>query len=157
MTRTGRSTATSSPLPLPADADDVIQEVSVVLWRKYEELEPRTNFRAWANSVARNHLRAERRLRTRVVSSETITRVAATERGMSEVLELRRAFLTECIEELPLESRRLVRERYLEQRTPGDLADAVGSGLSTVYARLARIRKRLLACVSRKIDRSAAS
>ena len=35
------------------DVDDVVQETNTLLWRKREEFEPGTPFKAWAFSVAR--------------------------------------------------------------------------------------------------------
>ena len=41
-----------SLLPNPADAEEVLQETNLVLWRKFEEFEPGTNFKAWAFQTA---------------------------------------------------------------------------------------------------------
>ena len=35
-----------------ADADELYQETSIVLWEKFEEFEPGTNFLAWASHIA---------------------------------------------------------------------------------------------------------
>ncbi|HPM80105.1 MAG TPA: sigma factor [Candidatus Anammoximicrobium sp.] len=35
-----------------ADAEDVLQEVAVVLWRKFDQFEPGTRFDQWAYRVA---------------------------------------------------------------------------------------------------------
>ena len=45
-----------SMLPNLTEADDVLQETNMVLWRKREEFEPGTNFGAWARTVARSTL-----------------------------------------------------------------------------------------------------
>lgn len=37
-----------------SDAEDLLQEVAAVLWRKIDEFEPGTRFDQWAFSVARN-------------------------------------------------------------------------------------------------------
>ncbi|QDT63057.1 sigma-70 family RNA polymerase sigma factor [Calycomorphotria hydatis] len=145
-----------SLVPQPSEADDLMQEVSVVLWRKFDEFEQGTNFLAWAKKVAlnttRNYLKSRRR--SRVVSSGTLNAIAQTERGMSEILELRRVFLAECIEELPLEKRRLIRQRYLEEHSPEELAAASQNKTANIYNQLSRIRKQLLDCITKKINRS---
>ena len=43
----------------PADADDVIQNVAVVLWQRYAEFRPGSDFRAWAYAVTRLELRKQ--------------------------------------------------------------------------------------------------
>lgn len=144
-----------SLVPQPSDADDVMQEVSVILWEKFEEFDPETNFLAWANrvalNVARNHLRTQKRLQAKMVSSETLSLIAHTQRGVSELLEMRRVFLAECLEELPLEKRRLIRQRYLENHSPDELASHSGQKTANIYLQLSRVRKALMDCINRKI------
>ena len=41
-----------SLLPNWADADEVFQKTCILLWQKFDEYEPGTNFRAWAFRVA---------------------------------------------------------------------------------------------------------
>jgi RNA polymerase sigma-70 factor, ECF subfamily len=40
-------------VPHWSDAEDVVQETSAVLWRKFDEFTPGTDFNAWALSIAR--------------------------------------------------------------------------------------------------------
>ncbi len=44
-------------LPHVADAQDVLQETSIVLWRKFGEYRPGSDFTAWAYRVAHNMVR----------------------------------------------------------------------------------------------------
>lgn len=61
-----------------SDADDVIQETSLVLWQKYGESKPILNFRKWARTVAfhvaKNHLRKQQR-RTARLSDYVLSRI----------------------------------------------------------------------------------
>jgi RNA polymerase sigma-70 factor (ECF subfamily) len=41
-------------VPTRADADDVMQDVAVVLWEKYGEFRDGGDFRSWAFGVARS-------------------------------------------------------------------------------------------------------
>ena len=40
-------------VPNYADAEDLLQDVASVLWEKFDEYEPGTNFYAWAKQIAR--------------------------------------------------------------------------------------------------------
>ena len=40
-------------VPSGADADDILQETSAVLWQKFDEFDPGTNFAAWSLRIAR--------------------------------------------------------------------------------------------------------
>ncbi|MEX2025689.1 MAG: sigma factor, partial [Pirellulaceae bacterium] len=48
-----------------ADADDVFQETSRVLWEKFDQFQPGANFLAWAESVAHYQTLSFRRRRQR--------------------------------------------------------------------------------------------
>ena len=78
-----------SLVPHRADADEILQETNLVLWRKFEEFRPGSDFRAWAFQVAYNKVKAfrERRGRDRLrFGQEVMDRlaaVAATARGRS--------------------------------------------------------------------------
>ena len=48
-----------------AAADDVLQEVSTVLWRKFNDFEHGTNFNAWALNIARFSVLEWRRKQSR--------------------------------------------------------------------------------------------
>ena len=43
-------------LPRRADAEEVLQEVNLYLWRNRDDFEPGTNFSAWAYKTARFHV-----------------------------------------------------------------------------------------------------
>src|SRR5260221_12446474 len=49
-----------------ADAQDILQEVKVTMWKQFAKFETGTNFRAWARKIATNqilnYLRAVQRL-----------------------------------------------------------------------------------------------
>ena len=47
------------------DAEDVFQQASVTMWRKFDTFEPGTNFDAWATKVAFYESREFRRLKAR--------------------------------------------------------------------------------------------
>ena len=48
-----------------ADADDILQETNLVLWRKSDEFEPGSNFDAWAFRIAQFQVLAFRKRQQR--------------------------------------------------------------------------------------------
>src|SRR5271154_4226716 len=44
-----------------ADAQDILQEVKVTMWKHFAKFEPGTNFRAWARQIATNQILNYRR------------------------------------------------------------------------------------------------
>ena len=52
-----------------ADAEDLLQEVKVTLWKQFANFEPGSNFRAWARKIATNQVLNYRRSARRRPSS----------------------------------------------------------------------------------------
>jgi RNA polymerase sigma-70 factor (ECF subfamily) len=140
------------------DLDDVIQQTCLVLWRKFDEFEPGTDFRAWACTIARfevlKHHRAK--ARDRHVFSEELLGLLAEE-GAAELArrERERRALEGCLQRLPERHMELVRCCYAGDRTIREVAEAVGRTAKSVYRVLDRVRVSLLECIERSLAEEA--
>ncbi|NLE39566.1 MAG: sigma-70 family RNA polymerase sigma factor [Pirellulaceae bacterium] len=144
-----------SLLPDWTDAQDVFQQTSVVLWRKFEQFDPedpQSDFIRWACRIARyetlNHMKKCRR--DRHVFSDKLLDVLADE-GASEVerLEEERRALADCLGRLQSGHQNLIRQCYAGRRTVKQIAESMGCTPNSLYRRLYRIRLILLQCVER--------
>ncbi len=142
----------SALVPRSSDADDVYQEVSLALWRKFDQFEPGTDFAAWANQFARylvlKHCAKQRRLGRLVFDEELLAAladdVAAAASGPDERLEALRG----CLEKLPAHSRRLLELRYESGlKTVREVAARVGRSVDATYKAISRIHDALLRCM----------
>jgi len=52
-----------------ADAQDILQEVKVTMWKQFAKFEVGTNFRAWARKIATNQILNYRRAVQKLLSS----------------------------------------------------------------------------------------
>lgn len=137
-------------------AEEVYQEVSAVLWKKYLDGDPPVNFTAWSCSIARNISRecVRRESRQRGIVSLTDAHLAQVERthvGSFELLELRREFLRDCLDKLNSRDQAMLWGYYGASNSVPSLARRLGMTTGSLYARLRRIRIRLLECVDRKV------
>lgn len=142
-------------LPLAVDADEVFQETCVVVWRKFDEFPAEGNFGGWACRVAYFEVLKfyRRRKQERMLLSEDVLElVAQTRSAREEVLEARRAALSDCLEKLRPRDRQLVLARYDGQKTARRVAEELGQPINTVYKALDRIRRRLYQCVNRRLS-----
>ncbi len=75
-----------SLLPTATDVDEVMQEISVVAWRKFGELDDPDNFRRWICVIARYEVLMHRRkkARDRIVLGREIEELLADE-GLEEL------------------------------------------------------------------------
>jgi RNA polymerase sigma-70 factor (ECF subfamily) len=143
-------------LPNRADADDVLQEASLVLWDKLDERHPPDDFAAWACRIAYFKVLdfCKKKQRSRVCFSQTmLERVAETavEQAGSLQLDERREALIHCLEKLRRRDRDLLAFRFAEGATTQSTAAQVGRSVDAVYKALAKIRQGLFDCVTRKL------
>jgi RNA polymerase sigma-70 factor len=93
-----------SLVPHWADAEDVLQETVAVMWRKFEEFEPNTDFLAWAVTVARFqvlcHRKKQQRSRVRF-SDQTLEALADRLIAFNETSDRRLDALWHCLGLLP--------------------------------------------------------
>jgi RNA polymerase sigma-70 factor (ECF subfamily) len=143
-------------LPNRADADDVLQEVSVTLWDKFDEANPPDDFVAWGCRIAYFKVLdcVKKRQRNRVrFSQATLERLAETAVEQADVLQLdeRRDALAHCIEKLRPADRDLLARRFADGATTQSTADQVGRSADAVYKALSKIRQALFDCVTRTL------
>ena len=137
------------------DAEEIIQDTLVVLWRKFAEFDPGTNFFAWAARVAQIEvLNYRRRNRNHVMlfDEEVLEAVASTALEQMDDMELHREELENCIKKLPERDRELVRLRYREGGDVQSAAEAVHRTTGHVQRMLRKIRAGLLRCIHMRLS-----
>ncbi len=138
----------------PVDAEEILQEANVVVWRKCDQFEPGTNFYAWACRIAGFEVmkfREKRRRDKLQFSDEFVSAIAAEEEDSAEHDEARRAALAACLGKLKSSDRELIQQRYAPGENGLSVADALGRPINSVYQSLGRIRKALLECINREM------
>jgi RNA polymerase sigma-70 factor (ECF subfamily) len=149
-------------LPHRADADDILQEASLVLWDKFDENNPPADFAAWGCRIAYfkvlDFLKKRRRSHVQF-SQAMLERVgeSAVDHADSLQLDERRAALERCIEKLRPKDRELLVQRFAEGATTQSTAAQVGRTVDAVYKALGKIRQILFDCVTRTLAREGQS
>jgi len=141
-----------------ADADDVLQETNIVLWRKSAEFDTAREFLPWAMRVAQLQSLAhlKRRQRARVSFDDELLALVAKE-AIAEVAEAdaRRVALAGCLQKLDTEQRALVAQRYEPGDSVNEIAVARGTTPKALSEMLRRIRHALLLCIERSMAQEA--
>jgi RNA polymerase sigma-70 factor (ECF subfamily) len=139
-----------------AHAEEVFQEVCVVLWRENETFQLGTDFVKWVSVIAHNQVHRFRRQQRRIgpqLSDLAVDLLAADAVERVDLLESRRHALRGCLDKLPGKDRQLVRTCYGDSRTTfKTAAEGLGRPANTVYKALNRIRKSLYECIERTIS-----
>ncbi|WP_459555689.1 sigma-70 family RNA polymerase sigma factor [Lacunimicrobium album] len=138
-----------------ADAEDLCQRISVVMWQKFQEFDRSKSFLSWACGVARfeafNHRRS--RSHDRLTFQTDLAQMLATsvESLDQEALELRTAALLECVRSLPAREQSFLQRIYWEGCSFESIAKDLGCTSRTFYNRMYLLRRRLSECVSRRL------
>jgi RNA polymerase sigma-70 factor (ECF subfamily) len=146
----GLRTFVRSLLPTWTDTDEVMQEVSIVLWKKFDQFDPSTEFIRWAAVIARYEVLHYRRskARDRHVLSEDVMELLAKEAVETVAAPSdRRAALEKCLAKVPEARRTLLLQAYRANATIKDVAEQAGTTPTALYKTLARLRANLYTCI----------
>jgi RNA polymerase sigma-70 factor, ECF subfamily len=139
----------------PHLAEDVFQDVALVVVKKAPAGLDESHFSAWVRVVARyESLTALRKRHVQVPFDDALLDAfdgqwaehAEAESQQSSVEALRA-----CLDHLPPTSRRLVAAKYEREQTGEQIATELRKPLNTVYVTLSRIHKVLADCVRRRL------
>lgn len=138
-----------------ADAEDILQQTKMVLWKSFGDFEPGTHFLAWARKVAFHQILGYRRKTKRdplPLSDEMLEKVSDHVVRLSEHEQLRREALESCLHRLPGNHRQLILLRYQEELGVESIAQRVASTPAAVYRALSRLRVGLADCVRLRME-----
>jgi RNA polymerase sigma-70 factor (ECF subfamily) len=143
-------------LPRQGDIEDVVQEVSIQLWRKLDEFDPEQPFVPWAIRFAYLAVLQwrQRQARERVMfSEELVAQLDATIEEESPLLEVRRRALDGCLGKLSDGDRSLLLDRYGQHGAVQRQAARSGIDVRRLYYVVEKLRSRLLGCVEATLAR----
>ena len=142
-------------VPHVNDADDVFQDGMTVMWRKFDQFKPGTNFAAWGIQIVRYEIleyrrNLARRKRVFIEDSlfETLLDYVPT---IQDELAVRIEALRKCQALLDDRARRIIKMRY-EHNTPAEeMAPYLKVSRRHVYHILGQINGVLLRCMRRML------
>jgi RNA polymerase sigma-70 factor (ECF subfamily) len=140
------------------DANEVLQDTAVDLWRKFDRYDPDLPFAPWACGFAFRRVlkyREQQARRVKSLSIESLNLIAAESSEKDGILEDRRRALERCLQQLRDDDRLVVEHRYSRQMSVAKIAGTTGRNTSALYKALERIRRQLYECVNRRLQTGA--
>jgi RNA polymerase sigma-70 factor (ECF subfamily) len=138
------------------DADDLFQQTALILWKKFDEFDPRRSFFSWACGIARlevvNFLRGRARHRLYFSDDLNLLLIEAQEKISSREMEDRRDALAKCVAKLRQRDQELLLECYQEAGGVHEAAGRRGRSSQSIFNSLRRIRRSLYECISRTLS-----
>ena len=136
------------------EAEDLLQEVAVILLRKFPEYDPQRPFVGWAIGIAKREVLMARRNHARnrlFYQADLLERLGDACEDLAPELEDRSRALRECLRTLQGRAGELLRLRYEESLKPNSIAAKVGMAVVAVRVTLSRARASLRDCIERKL------
>ncbi|MBA3685046.1 MAG: sigma-70 family RNA polymerase sigma factor [Planctomycetes bacterium] len=144
----------AAAVPDANQVDDVLQDVAVAVLRLFDRYDPARSFIAWAIGIAKLEVVMSKRRHARnrtMLLPDALEAVAVACVELAPEVEPRERALRSCLQEVEGPARELLRLRYEETLTPGEMAGRVGKPAGTVRVMLHRIRTSLERCVDRRL------
>jgi RNA polymerase sigma-70 factor (ECF subfamily) len=142
-------------LPNRADAEEVFQQTSLILWKKWQEFDLTRDFVRWACGIAylevRNFLRKHRSAGRVGFSEQILEQVAQTRMEAHPLLDARRQALATCLERLDPDRRALLERCYAGKDSVKLIAAEIGKTVNGLYLTLKRLRRALFECINRTL------
>lgn len=143
-------------VPHVQDADDILQEAKVRMWRAFGQFQSGTNFAAWSRKVAFHQVLSYRKRRKRDrldFSDEFINSVAGEQEVSADHFEHRERALQGCIAKLPDDHREVLHLRYSEGLSLESMAERLKRTVAALYRQLSRVRHALHECVTKSLTK----
>ena len=139
-------------LPHPSVASDVMQETVMVMWEKFDDFTPGTNFSAWGKAIAYNKIRACRRelSKTMYFDDEVLDSLASEPQQDENGVKIEA--LQTCIKRLSKTETTLISLRFTDQMKINEIARSWGKPVNDVYRRMSKILYLLRECIQEKLS-----
>ncbi|HOK67814.1 MAG TPA: sigma-70 family RNA polymerase sigma factor [Anaerohalosphaeraceae bacterium] len=133
----------------PSDADDLLQDTLVLMWSKFDEFKPGSDFTAWGKAIARfkvlNHLKKNKSAKLQF--DEDLLKVIEAESSQTENLDERIEVMRKCVQSLSEKEMNLLRMRYYLDFSFKKIALSIGISKQSVYRAVSRIHAKLVKCM----------
>jgi len=144
----------SAVVPDFNQAEDILQEVAVVLLRRFAEYRHDSPFAAWAIGIAKNKILATHRARPvscLVGCPDILDSVAAACDEIAPEADRRARALRECMKRLEKKPLELLELRYERALKPREIAAQLGVQAGAIRTSLTRVRGLLQDCIERRL------
>lgn len=143
-----------------ADAEDVFQKTSVVLWQKMNLFDSSGSFFHWACGVAFNEVRnfLTTKRRSRLHFDDDLVQILAEESVEEDAISnARLAALQDCMTRLSDRQQQILRSCYAGGDSITEIAKHLGRERGALYKQLARLKAKLLDCIRPRLSQSGVS
>ncbi|ARN55908.1 RNA polymerase sigma factor [Sedimentisphaera salicampi] len=141
-------------VPNAADAEDIFQEASLIMWQKRASFKKGTNFLSWGRTIARfcakNYCR-KHYSRNSYLDHEVLELIESENTKENHNCEIRKELLEECVENVSGPCKHLLSMKYQQRFTLNEIAGILNLSITAVHRRLSKTHDVLSRCIGRKM------
>ena len=144
-------------LPSWQDVDEVMQNTSLVLWKKFEQFEQGTEFIKWACVIARFETLRYKRTKARdrhYFGDELLNLLADENIDNHDRLQSEKIALQKCLNKLDAKQKKLTLCAYSGENSIKEVAETYNRTATALYKALQRIRTNLFNCIKKEMAES---
>jgi RNA polymerase sigma-70 factor (ECF subfamily) len=141
-------------LPNNTDAEDLFQQVVMIMCRQFHEFQPGTSFLAWGIQIARYELYNVHKVKRRSCvrfSTETMEMLFEQTCSQLSQMDQRIGLLEDCLKKLDQNDRGLVLRRYEQGMKIKEIAQQIEQPVHHLYRAFNRIHLFLRDCVNMQL------
>lgn len=140
-------------IPRMYDAEDIMQDVRLAMWKSFSSFELGTNFKAWALQIAYHRIMDFRKRKGReskklMFTDEFFDAVQEAGKKLNSKDEGRREKLMSCVSKLQEPHKKIILLRYREKLNIEAIAEKMGRTVTATYRVISRIRGSLKKCIN---------
>ncbi len=142
-------------VPRDSEAEDILQQTKLLLWKHFDDFTLGTHFLAWARKTAFHQILTHRRQKKREhlpLDEEALEALGHAVSQLADDGSPRQDALRACLNKLPTEHRQLIHLRYYDELEIDQIADRVSRTEAAVYRALSRVRVTLMDCVQKQLE-----
>ncbi len=142
---------TLSLLSQKADADDLMQEICLTMWEKFDTFELGTNFVSWGIQIARykvaNYRQKHYGKHKCILTDKAVQLLDMRSEKVMQNVDVRIDALEKCVKKLQPRKQELIQLRYDKELPVKTIAERFGRRPKSIYKALAHIQDSLLRCI----------
>ena len=138
-----------SRVPRSADADDLLQDTTGTMWKKFDDFHPGSDFLAWGLEIARYKIlnfRKQNKRQNLLLDDDVINQIESLSDNKTKP-DQRIDALKICLESLPVDQSSLLRLRYGDGTDVKLIALRLSRSVPWVYKMLTKIHLVLMRCI----------
>lgn len=140
----------------PSDADDILQDVLAVMWTKFDDFRPGTDFVAWGKAIARykvmDFLRKSKASKLHY-DSDVLDLIESKSSQAHNLTDYTKA-MQDCLKKLSEKYMDVLRMRYVHDMSFKQMSLKLGVSKQTVHRTVSRIHALLVKCIHHTLSGS---